>query len=385
MFKLPIKQVVVNDDTLVTEVIAEANEFITPAPGDAGNLISIEGYGSFLVPSGTGSGWVTTSTAAVAGIYTITPPVTTFAIGQVWDLKIYFKQGPRILADVGMQGDSILLQSRPLAVATAAGWVDAFIATLDVNPAYLGDDLVLDFTDGGGFLIVNFREGYEGADIEIARTADALDIDSLWITCTLATTTSPEIGINTGKQIEAEVRLATLESLNPYGIYVIGNEPFVDIEGAYTETHWRSAIGDVNLGFAPHEMLGYGDVNSEATHMPSEYSVFTNEVTATAATALVALLLSGGAAPSPTPAEVIDVTDGTPLSGAAVGTGQVDSVVVYAGTIGTGALTYLSANELVATVDAAGLVTYVGTGSTTVTATSVENGSFSGTTTVTVS
>jgi hypothetical protein len=85
------------------------------------------------------------------------------------------------------------------------------------------------------------------------------------------------------------------------------------------------------------------------------------------------------------PVVVTDVTPGTALVGVVLGTGQVDSVVEYESTVGTGVLTYLSQIPGIATVDAAGLVTYVGPGSTEIIATSVENGSFSAPTLVTVS
>ena len=379
MFKLPIKQVVINDDALVTEVVAPADDFIIPVAGDAGNLISIEGYGSFLIPAaGSGEGWATEPTAPVLGEYTIAAPVATLEIGQIWDLKIYFKQGPRILADAGMQGDSVLLQSRPLATADDIGWVTAFIDALEVNPEYLGDDYILTITDGGAALNVTFKEGYEGVGIEIARSAEALNIDSLWITCVLTEVVAPEIGINTGKQIEAEVRLATYETTNPYGIYVCGNEPSVDINGAYTEQHWKGAIGTVNPDFAPHEMTGYGDVQTETVHMPTEYSVFTHDVTALGAKGLIDLLLAGGNTPAAAPPVVVEVTDGFRIIGISTsGPWQVDSEVIYAGSIGTGALTYVSDNVGVVTVDInTGVVTYVGDGSATITATSVEDGAF---------
>lgn len=88
--------------------------------------------------------------------------------------------------------------------------------------------------------------------------------------------------------------------------------------------------------------------------------------------------------PPPPPIEVIGVTNGTPLVGDVGQTGNVDSVVQYASTVGTGELTYTSSDELVATVDASGLVTYVSSGLSSITATSVEDPSFSGPTAVTV-
>ena len=77
---------------------------------------------------------------------------------------------------------------------------------------------------------------------------------------------------------------------------------------------------------------------------------------------------------------VTGVTSGTAIT---VDGASVDSVVTYESDAGTGALTYVSDTPAVATVDAAGVVTLVGSGSAIITATSVENGTFSGTTAVT--
>jgi hypothetical protein len=96
----------------------------------------------------------------------------------------------------------------------------------------------------------------------------------------------------------------------------------------------------------------------------------------------VSYYLGNGAAP---PVVVDGVSDGTPLAGAAAGSGQCDSVVSYSSGVGTGLMSYASDDEAVATVDLAGLVTFVAIGSAIITATSIEDGAFSGTTAVTVS
>ena len=87
------------------------------------------------------------------------------------------------------------------------------------------------------------------------------------------------------------------------------------------------------------------------------------------------------------PITVDKVTNGTALTldSSTTETGQVDSVVEYDSTIGTGALTFHSDDEGSATVDASGLVTAISAGTPTITATSVEDVTKSGTTLVTVS
>ena len=92
----------------------------------------------------------------------------------------------------------------------------------------------------------------------------------------------------------------------------------------------------------------------------------------------------GGVLTPPAPV-VTGVTNGTALSGSAGNVlGTVDSVVTYESTVGTGALTYTSSDTNIATVDASGVVTGVNGGVASITATSVEDSNFSGTTTVDV-
>jgi hypothetical protein len=96
----------------------------------------------------------------------------------------------------------------------------------------------------------------------------------------------------------------------------------------------------------------------------------------------VSYYIGAGAVP---PVVVDGVSDGTPLAGAVAASGQCDSVVSYSSGTGTGLMTYVSDTPAVATVDVTGLVTYVGIGGAIITATSIEDGNFSGTTAVTVS
>ena len=93
----------------------------------------------------------------------------------------------------------------------------------------------------------------------------------------IATVTEPNEGVNLGKQIEAEVRNATYDNIDPYGIQSGGNSQGVDVRGTYTEVHWSSAA-PLNE-FEPHAMTGYGDANTETVHGATDQSVYCNEGT----------------------------------------------------------------------------------------------------------
>jgi hypothetical protein len=70
----------------------------------------------------------------------------------------------------------------------------------------------------------------------------------------------PSEGVGLGRHIEESVQNSTGENLDPYGSR--GGNDTVD-RGKYTEITWSSAAGDVSPGWAPHEMLGYGDANTD--------------------------------------------------------------------------------------------------------------------------
>jgi hypothetical protein len=80
--------------------------------------------------------------------------------------------------------------------------------------------------------------------------------------------------------IEAEVRNATFENIDPYGVAFGGNSS-VDVRGMYTEVHWVTTL-DSN-GWEPHAMLGFGDANTTTNYAPRQYSAFVNEASAAAA------------------------------------------------------------------------------------------------------
>jgi hypothetical protein len=56
----------------------------------------------------------------------------------------------------------------------------------------------------------------------------------------------------------------------------------VDVRGKYTEITWSSAAGCFSRGMAPHEMLGYGDANTETRYGNAMFSAYMNEASAAA-------------------------------------------------------------------------------------------------------
>jgi hypothetical protein len=100
----------------------------------------------------------------------------------------------------------------------------------------------------------------------------------------------PSEGVGLGRHIEESVQNSTGENLDPYGSR--GGNDTVD-RGKYTEITWSSAAGDVSPGWAPHEMLGYGDANTETRYGNVMFSAYMNEASAAAAIVILSKLVTG--------------------------------------------------------------------------------------------
>lgn len=299
MFKLPIKEIVINSSSVVSAYAAADANHATPLAAAAvveGDVVVIEGFGAFTVPAlvedaaPPAFGFITPAVDATPGVYDITPPANV-VIGETWDLRLTFSQGPRVLSEIWSYGEKRTFQSQPLATADAAGWVDAMVAAQSVNPEYFGSEQVLSFANVGDKLRISFKPGYEGIGIKLARAVEAFNITGLESTLAIAVVTEPSEGVNLGKQIEAEVRNATYANIDPYGIQFGGNAQGVDVRGKYTEIHWIAA-GPLN-DFEPHAMTGYGDANTETAHGATEQSAYCNEVSVSADVIAILSKLTG--------------------------------------------------------------------------------------------
>lgn len=260
MFDLGFKQIVINSDAVVVETAGASGQPQT---------VAIEGFGTFTTtPSGT-VGFVSAAADAVAGVYTMAAP-TGGAIGDIYDLKISVS-GSRVISDVMPQIDTSSFQT-----AAFAGTNDIGTAAAAGQIAGFNDDMLV--FSGTTTLIATFQAGFEGLKIE--RVVATETVSGVSQDLAITETTAGSEGNGLGKQVEAEVRNATWTNNDPYGVQFGGNTP-VDVRAKYTEIHWESAT-DTN-DMEPHEMLGYGDANTETTYAPRKYVAFCNEASATAA------------------------------------------------------------------------------------------------------
>jgi hypothetical protein len=268
MFNLGTKTVVLNSNANVTE---------------ANGVISITGFGTFTIPTISAaagrSGGISIAKNAVAGVYTITP-VTAYDDTKTYDIVLGIRS-ERILSNIFSDVDLWTFQSKAgstnIGGAFAGGQIKGF------------NDQIVKFS-GTTTLVATFQPGYEGVSIESIEIRDVntgVSQRYSW-----AITTAPSEGLGLGRHIEEEVQNSTGENLDPYGSGKGPNDT-VDVRGKYTEITWSSATGEVSPGWAPHEMLGYGDVNTEARSANVMFSAYLNEASATGAIAILSKLVSG--------------------------------------------------------------------------------------------
>ena len=280
MFDLGIKQIVINSNSVVTETAG-----VSPGGGKKvpAASIKIDGFGTFSTsPTGAvDGGFVTPAVAPALGAYTVTLGAGKVVAGDVIDVRVY-TDGARILGELWPYNYNSFIFQAVVAEDDKIGSVlVAGQNGLDIQQK------VVQFSAGANELspVLKVLAGYEGVAVKKVTYTKAGEsysnvADAMEIPLTLAQTTAPSEGLNTGRMIEAEVRNAVFENIDPYGVAFGGNSA-VDVRGMYTEIHWVTVL-DGN-GWEPHAMLGFGDANTTTTYAPRQYSAFVNEASAGAA------------------------------------------------------------------------------------------------------
>ena len=150
------------------------------------------------------------------------------------------------------------------------------------------NDKIFIFTAGGaGTINVVFQPGYEGVGVaHVHSTITAGDLVKPTVELSVAETTAPNAGLNIGKDLEANVRLATGEN-QLYGYNPHGQGMIIDPRAKYTAfTITTTAPLD---GWERHSAMGNQDVNQQLNYKTFSYIFYVNE--ASAPLALVSLQL----------------------------------------------------------------------------------------------
>jgi len=322
-----------------------------------GSFVSIDGY--FKIPSAEMQAATKTSPSdAVAEVSTWTD-VSDAIVGDQLIVQIKLTK---------INND----KSRKITFTAKGNDEAAIIAGYKKYVAIYAEDDVVTIAAG---LKITINAGYERFIVSsVTLTALCLKCTakgSINIDLTKKVNTAGKLPVGQGWQIEESRRQSSFLNSGPYVQQHGGNSRGVYIDKTYTAYDVKHVVDDS----LSHEYVKHAFVNADTPSDDIKLVIYVMEDAVSDFDNLVAT--------APTPI-VSRVTNGSPLSIAVAGTGSVSSAVQYSQGAGTGALTYASADNAIATVDASGVVTGVAAGSTTITATSVEDTGFSGTTAVTV-
>jgi len=293
MFNLGYKQIIINSNDAVTV---------------DGTIINIAGFGSFdpaqrfvSVPAAVPPNkWKAPAVDAAVGKYTVTVPGGAAIAGNAYNVKVYFSGAPRILSELfsggggsfGDAGEIMTFQSSRLAAVDTLGLHLEGSAT--VAGAIIPDfnDSILKFVADGANFKMEVMPGYEGIGIAKVSITNADDQDNTETFLAMTVDQEPTEGIGTGRQIEAEVRNATFDNIDPWGVQFGGNSS-VDVRGKYTTYYWEMKASQKGMGgWEPHDMLGYGDANTETLYGSVKFIAYVNEASATAAGGLLDALIA---------------------------------------------------------------------------------------------
>lgn len=275
MFNLGYKQIIINSGSVVTEDVGTTGDHVR---------VDIEGFGTFYAAPDAATGFIDGNEkapqAATLGEYTYTVP-TDLVIGQVLNVTVKIHSSRKLSEVYAYNYDTLIYQSAPLASADAAG-VQAAMAAGQIT-VWSDDNDFLVWDDAS--LGVDFSAGYEGYDLlEIQfQEGDNAPQPKQTISNTLLTEdVAPTEGIGTGKQLEAEVRNATFDNIEPYGIQWGGNTA-VDVRGLYHTLYWETFndsevedASDMTTGWDGHEMSNAGGVNTSVSNAPRKYIAYVN-------------------------------------------------------------------------------------------------------------
>jgi len=272
MFDLGFKQVVINDGT-------------DPVIKDLGNgYVEVEGFGTFK-GGGSSSKYDKDPVEKTLGTTAITGEPVGWNIDQVWEIKVHVSSGEGAGGSVGEIRDSGEILYFQVGKIKKLGNVDPpadFDGILQQNVT--DSSVMLDYAPG----VFMFKPGYEGYTVDKVYATKLYDpaianFDDRYSTPEdlTASVTEGNFGFGYPAQIEESVRMNTPHTVNPYGIHVGGNyavefdNDSVGTPGKirYTEITWFTKEDHLE-GMEPHNMLGYGDANTEATYSDRKYSVY---------------------------------------------------------------------------------------------------------------
>ena len=269
MFKTGFKEIVLNSDPGMLDTAGAAPT--------AGSSLVVPGYGTFQAGQTV---TIVPGVAAKSGEYSIDmtaggangAPV--IAVGDVVDITLKFSaEAFRFLPEMFSYGELKVISAKITDTALIGENFQAVFDAWNIEGDEFFTQNLFEVAGSGNTLIIKIKKGYEGYELKdvlvnIASAERPEETRMSYSTGIGATT-----GINTGKEIEAEVRNAQFDNIDPYGIHFGGNDQHVDVRGLYNSYHF-STLTDQADGWAPHAGLGYGDANTETSYIARDYIMY---------------------------------------------------------------------------------------------------------------
>ena len=273
MSDLGFRQVIVNDSADVVSV---------STGGD--NYIEIKGYGQFKVGASTMNEEKAPEDPE-KGSTPITGAPSGWAIDQVWEVRVFLSAatGATGMGSIRGSGQVEYFQVAKITGSSSTSFGDLLkesVNTFKEIPVPIGGNpnTILTF-DGTTFTFENGYEGYTVDKILATKIYDPAipgfdDRAAIPVDITGAVTEGKG-GVGYASQVEEDVRLNTPYTRSQYDIHVGGNDiiDFIDKKARYTEIAFITKE-DHYKGKLPHEMLGYGDANTESLYAGRKYVVF---------------------------------------------------------------------------------------------------------------
>ena len=292
MFNLGFRQVVINDG--VDPVIKEVSISIG---GVSSDYIEIEGFGKFKVNGSGPNNYFKDPVERILGETIVTTPPLGWTIDQIWEIKVHVSAGEGDGGSTGELRDSgeiLYFQVGKIKKLGTTNPPTDFEGILAQNVKDSSN--ALEYTKNAAAPVppdtatgtFTFKPGYEGYTIDKVYATKIYDptipgFDDRYampedITGAI---TEGNFGFGYPAQIEESIRNNTPATVSPYSIHVGGNYAVAfdnDSAGTlgkirYTEVTWFTDKDHLE-GVEPHDMLGYGDANTETLYADRKYSVY---------------------------------------------------------------------------------------------------------------
>lgn len=264
MFNLGYKEVIVNSDSDITATgTVTAGTNILAVDGVC-NLEDTELASITKVPSVPG----VKGMAELAQHSVLTGAADGDIITATFRLKSVGNE--RISSNLYPYGETKSIIFKEQSSATEVGLAQAYLKLVEGNNwEDLGYTIAIESGSGIG-QITALDEGVSVVDLVLTKT------ETGEVVTTGITYTEGSIGVGLGSQLEAEVKNATFDNIDPYGVR-FGGSGIVDVRGKYTQ--YIISTSDAN-GWASHASTGYGLNAGDSNKEPRMLVLWVNEVSA---------------------------------------------------------------------------------------------------------